>query len=152
MRLANPKPPYCSACFQHSTGEHVDFEVFWDGPVIDSEGHKYTIDDLFLCESCVKTAARLLGWQEPSGESEERAAMEEEIQSLKREISAKNALLGNYQHTLDTVVEFPFKRKGGHPEIVGLDKQKKKELLHKKRISDSNKRTQAKKRAPAAHR
>lgn len=61
--MANPNPTYCSSCFaQQPTKKHVDFEVAWDGPVISHEsGLRLQIDDLFICEDCLRSAAGLLG-------------------------------------------------------------------------------------------
>jgi hypothetical protein len=57
MRVADPNPVYCSACFQQQpTKVHIDFEVAWDGPVINEDGLRVPIDDLYLCENCLETA------------------------------------------------------------------------------------------------
>jgi hypothetical protein len=66
MKFADPKPPFCSACYQHSTGRHIDFEASWDGPVLeDGSKIKVSVDDLILCETCVTRAARCSDWTTP---------------------------------------------------------------------------------------
>lgn len=72
MRLADPKPGFCSSCFNSSPElRYVDFDAAWDGPVIiDPErgtakiwpgGVPSSNDDLYLCESCVQRATEILG-------------------------------------------------------------------------------------------
>lgn len=72
MRLADPRPAYCSVCFAGSGPEVriVDFEVAHEGPVVLDEngapmvapgGVTVTTDDLYICEPCLKSACELLG-------------------------------------------------------------------------------------------
>lgn len=57
MKVADPNPVYCSCCFQQQPREiHIDFEVAWDGPVINEDGLRVPIDDLYLCETCLEGA------------------------------------------------------------------------------------------------
>lgn len=57
MKIADPNPVYCSSCFnQNPKAVHVDFEVAWDGPVINTDGLRVPIDDLYVCESCLESA------------------------------------------------------------------------------------------------
>lgn len=65
-------PIYCSACRgQDKTLTHIDFDAacdrgFGDGPL------PVSMDDLILCENCVKNAGRLVGMEEASETSQER--------------------------------------------------------------------------------
>ncbi|CAB4172165.1 hypothetical protein UFOVP1346_7 [uncultured Caudovirales phage] len=48
---------FCAACFSFVTDRSVvEFDASWDGPVI-PEG---SVDELSLCESCVRSAAEAL--------------------------------------------------------------------------------------------
>lgn len=64
MKLTNIPPAYCSSCFnQDPEALHVDMEAYWDGPVPEAKGDGYdavAIDDLVVCEACVREAASLL--------------------------------------------------------------------------------------------
>lgn len=61
MRLAETLPVRCSACFGQKVGQlHVDFEAAWDGPILNDDGMRVSIDDLFICEECLRDAAALL--------------------------------------------------------------------------------------------
>jgi hypothetical protein len=71
-RIAETPPVRCSGCgLQQPHVRHVDFDVAWDGPVIQGgvvlfDGERsptvpVPIDDLILCEPCVVQAGRLLG-------------------------------------------------------------------------------------------
>jgi hypothetical protein len=80
VKIANPNPAFCAACYgQYSDRRHVDFEAAWDGPVFEGEGvHTgdggarsklpVGIDDLVICEDCLKSAAKLLGWAGPKAQ------------------------------------------------------------------------------------
>jgi hypothetical protein len=68
IHLEAPAPPCCSACYQPQPQKrHVDFGASTDGPVTDVipvgaigvVGH--VIDEIVLCEDCIKEAAALLG-------------------------------------------------------------------------------------------
>jgi hypothetical protein len=63
MRLAHVTPPACSGCFQQKlTVRHVDFDVAYDGPsMMNPQGGHQPIDDLILCEDCLRTAGALVG-------------------------------------------------------------------------------------------
>ncbi len=62
MRLAGA--PYCASCFgAYPERRHVDFDAFYEGPVIDEDsGLRQTVDDLIICEECLRGAAKLLGF------------------------------------------------------------------------------------------
>lgn len=77
--------PYCSSCFgQYPDRQHVDFEAYWDGPVINGSV-KVAIDDLIVCENCVKRAAELLGMTE--GAEDKLAKQRSEIERLKGDLA-----------------------------------------------------------------
>lgn len=72
MRLADPPPGFCSACFGAAPERRfIDFQADYDGaPVLDRETGTIAVmpwsgelgghDNLYLCENCVRTAAELL--------------------------------------------------------------------------------------------
>ncbi|NBT35695.1 MAG: hypothetical protein EBT03_09190 [Betaproteobacteria bacterium] len=47
----------CAACYSSSAERYVDFDAAFDGPVLDNG---MQIDDLILCENCVRAAAQVL--------------------------------------------------------------------------------------------
>lgn len=58
----------CSSCYTvQSRLEYVDFDSDWEGPLIARETSlgaaldPLPVDDLILCEDCVRTAAKLFG-------------------------------------------------------------------------------------------
>lgn len=87
MRAAESAPAYCSGCFQSRPEmRHVDLEVAWDGPtltegVATGEGIQntvaVTIDDLVLCEECVRCAAGLIDMVDPDTQSAELEQLRE---------------------------------------------------------------------------
>jgi hypothetical protein len=61
MRIALIPPVQCSVCFQQKPAEeHVDMESAYDGPILDHDGARLSIDNIVLCSECVRAAARLL--------------------------------------------------------------------------------------------
>lgn len=70
IHIAEPAPPYCSACFQAKpTMTHVDFGAAYDGPTVPAlqgtigvVGH--TIDDLIICTDCLELGAALIGLED----------------------------------------------------------------------------------------
>lgn len=70
IALAQPAPAHCSSCYQQKPQQpHVDFGAGYDGPVVPALqgtvgviGH--SIDELILCEDCIRTAAKLIGYED----------------------------------------------------------------------------------------
>jgi hypothetical protein len=66
IRLAEVAPPACASCSgQYVERRHVDFGAAFDGPTFPAPesiagGKVMTVDDLVVCEECIKAAARLL--------------------------------------------------------------------------------------------
>ena len=112
MRIAETPPVFCTACYnQQPQKAHIDWETSYDGPVIDNgiadrdgkiTNHlRVSIDELVVCEDCVKAAARLLGMGEEAGEelallranaqvlTEEAVGLREYVKDLERAVAAK---------------------------------------------------------------
>lgn len=66
MHIAHQTPVACSSCGgQYPDLQHVDFDAAWDGPVLsDDRGNHYPVDDLIVCEQCVRAAVALLPGQD----------------------------------------------------------------------------------------
>lgn len=85
MRIAYISPAACSSCFgQYPEQVHVDFESAWDGPVIDAEnGRKYSIDELVICEQCLRAAyAKLPKTDDEDAVANELAELKEGYQKI----------------------------------------------------------------------
>jgi uncharacterized coiled-coil protein SlyX len=100
LRIADPPPSHCSACFAQNPGRtHVDFNVSWDGPVIpggvmgeDGELHpgpQVTIDDLIICEPCLRRAAELIGLVDPQVEQDHLDELDGQLQELKERLAGQ---------------------------------------------------------------
>lgn len=68
LRLSDPKPAHCSACWASSGPDvrFVDFDCLLDRGVIVEEGSMAVLDAmdaLHLCEACVRQAAEVLAYQ-----------------------------------------------------------------------------------------
>lgn len=102
MRVPEINPPLCSACFISKIDQKfVDFEVFWDGPVVPLEGKhderfakpSVAIDDLFICEDCMKQAAGLIGLGDVEEAVAELEGLRAEVLELRRERLESNKRL-----------------------------------------------------------
>lgn len=110
MRTAEPAPAFCSGCFQARPDMlHVDFEVAWDGPVIQDgvatgDGATQTvstsIDDLMLCEKCVRAAAAHVGMVDPGVQ----AAELEQLREINERLVEKNRGLEDYASRMEAAV------------------------------------------------
>lgn len=81
MRIAETPPAYCVSCHSDCVGkEVVDFEAYYDGPVIEEEHYKFQIDDLMICRDCLVTAGKLIGIDNVQDYKEENAELGEAFQ------------------------------------------------------------------------
>jgi hypothetical protein len=80
------KPIFCSACFNQQDIRHIDFDAACDRGYGKSEAVEVAMDDLILCENCVKNGAELLGMTDNS-------SLKAEVQDLKRKLEVKDKLL-----------------------------------------------------------
>lgn len=61
MRVAPSAPGVCTGCGIAKPFErHIDFEVTFDGPAFELDGARAFVDELVVCEQCVRSAAELL--------------------------------------------------------------------------------------------
>lgn len=92
IHLAEPSPPYCAACHQAVPEKrHVDFGAATDGPmlpaldgVVGVVGH--SIDDIIICEDCLKEAGRLIGYENAEELREELDAEREANERLHEQL------------------------------------------------------------------
>jgi hypothetical protein len=109
--MADTPPVRCSACFgQYVDRDHVDFEASWDGPVVEGgyigengleSNIRVSIDELVLCENCVRDAAALVGFgdveklsAELAQKDQQLADMETRLRNAGSEVMALKTALG----------------------------------------------------------
>jgi len=65
VKVADPKPAYCSACLQGARAdvEFYDFQAAFDGGTFVSGDGRWVkgSDDLYLCEDCLQMACETAG-------------------------------------------------------------------------------------------
>jgi hypothetical protein len=85
MRVVGPH--ICSACFEAKDEPYVDFEVFWDGPVLVHEDTMAMnpIDDLYLCKPCLQSAAGLVDLGDVEVERAELEKVRAELLELRKD-------------------------------------------------------------------
>jgi hypothetical protein len=77
LRLSEIPPALCSACsLQRPDLRHVDFDAAWDGPTVEGglatgdgvvRGPLVSIDELVICEECLRAAGRLIDLEPVEG-------------------------------------------------------------------------------------
>lgn len=105
IRKAQPPPSHCSSCFgQYPDREHVDFCAVWEGPVVEHKSVGVTpvsIDELIICETCIRAAAALLGLVEPAEDAEQVAERETAIGDLRERLTGQ----ADYIRSLEQAAE-----------------------------------------------
>lgn len=97
MKLCEVPPSHCAACFgQYTDRRHVDLEASYDGPaypdgVMTDQGMvrnlTVAIDDLILCEDCLRDAGRLVDLgnvEELNGQLEQK---DEQLENLRARLA-----------------------------------------------------------------
>jgi hypothetical protein len=108
-KFAETPPAMCSGCFgQYPDRQHIDFESSWDGPVVEGGAMgengqvisriPVSIDELILCEDCVREGASLLGL------SEENTAKLDQLRAEIIDLKARNKGLDTYVNKLEQAV------------------------------------------------
>lgn len=93
VSLLETPPVRCSGCWgQYPERRHVDFESHWEGPtfregVMGEDGEvsntiNVSIDDLILCEDCLRVAAKLIGLVDPDEVAEYAEQLEKRADEL----------------------------------------------------------------------
>ena len=102
MNIAPSAPPHCASCFDQKPRErHIDFQAAYDGPVIPG-GQPTPIDDLIICESCLRQAARLIGLQDWSDIHDRMARAETQRDDLEAKLVEANTHIRDLTAALDS--------------------------------------------------
>ena len=146
-RLAETRPPYCSACFQHP-GELrcVDFDAAWDGPVMEGVPSPVPIDDLILCEGCLATAFSIL---DPQGLKQTIAELEQAVRDQAEEIDRKDKAVKAAKFTISELEPFAVGKIPGKPALIGVSDEVRKiitQRLYERRGTSSTRKDHKRKR------
>lgn len=117
-RLADKRPPYCAGCYGHREGRYVDFEAAYDGATIPGAPSNVPVDDLILCEGCLREAFRIL---DPEDQRQSIEGLEGHVKALEEDVAAKDKIIAGAERTMGLLVEHPIKRPAGKTPLVGLD-------------------------------
>ena len=118
-RLANDireadRPIHCSACFNSQDLRHIDFDAACDRGYANEEAVQVVMDDLIICENCVRAGARLLGM-------EDEAVNADRIADLERKLDVKEKLYKQASTYADNLEDAFEKR----PTPIQIDHRKK---------------------------
>ena len=118
MKIADRAPTYCAACHcQDAEKAHVDFEAYYDGPVVDGLTHKQPIDDLVLCEDCLGAGATLIGWIHNKRMRQENFELGRAIEEKDGYIQVLEKVISDLEHTLGLTLSGKVKRGQGRPTV-----------------------------------
>lgn len=102
MRISDIPPAYCVSCHKAGPGEEfVDFEAYYDGPVIQEEHYKYQVDDLIICKDCLLDAGKLIGIGDVQSFKQENAEIGEAFQVKLEEIQELHKIINNLQEAVE---------------------------------------------------
>lgn len=128
MKLAgNNKPVICSSCRQppmvrDPQPDYVDFEADYAGPLAkldpQSDVNVY-VDNIVICEDCVRKAAQMLGMDHVERYRGEIEAKDGYIAELEKEGTKKDRAISDLSYTVGTLIDHPVKRPAGKPQLRG---------------------------------
>ena len=135
MRLCEGDlPTICSVCRQPPSTylegqvpEYVNMESAYDGPVVrisDNIPPVY-VENIVICEGCVKAAARLLGMEDTGPLSEHVSGLEAYADQLEAEVKSKDAVISDLTHTVGVLMDKPVKRPNRRPQLKGPESHEK---------------------------
>jgi hypothetical protein len=109
IRLAEVPPVRCSSCFgQYTERTHVDFGAAWNGPAFPDDGSTgvvggkvMTIDDLVICEDCLKIAAGLIGFEDPGDTRRHVAEAEQAAEELRERLHGALAYVAKLEEAAE---------------------------------------------------
>lgn len=121
MKLAD-SITYCSSCHgQYLDRKHVDFESYYDGPVIDTEsGIKVSIDDLIICDQCLKNAGALVGLFPADDLKQENQELGETVEEKDDQIKVQHELISDLEKTLAKFTDEKIQRPDRRPRMVDI--------------------------------
>ena len=118
MKVADIPPTYCSACHMQRTEiKHVDFEAYYDGPVMDGLTHKQPIDDLILCSDCLKPAAMLLGMIDNKAMQTQNYELGKAVEEKDIQLEIYRKAISDLENTLGLSLAGKLRRGHGRPTI-----------------------------------
>lgn len=111
---------YCSSCHgQYLDRKHVDFESYFDGPVIDAEsGIKVSIDDLIICDQCLQNAGKLVGLFPADELKKENEELGTTVEEKNAQIEVQHELISDLEKTLAKFTDEKIQRPDRRPRMV----------------------------------
>lgn len=118
MKVASPPPTFCAACHCSAPEKkHVDFEAYYDGPVVDGLTHKQPIDDLVLCVDCIKPAAMLVGMVDNKAMQTENYELGKAVEEKDIQLEIYRKAISDLENTLGLSLAGKLRRGHGRPTI-----------------------------------
>jgi hypothetical protein len=119
VKVCEIPPPRCASCYgQYTDRKHVDLEASYDGPVVEGgiigeDGErqdtiKVSIDELVLCELCLREAAGLIGMVDGDDSDDE---LRQRVQDLAERNAGLQAYVDQLEKTIAAKPEPPAKKK-----------------------------------------
>jgi hypothetical protein len=102
IHLTDKPPVACASCGgQYTDRRHVDFGAAYDGPTFPAEdvagGTVVTVDDLIVCEQCVRDAGRVLGLVDPDAQTRQLEQQASQLQTLSERLAGALAYVNRLE-------------------------------------------------------
>jgi hypothetical protein len=120
MKLAE-RVTYCAACHgQYLERDHVDFEAYYDGPVIEGTDHGYvmTVDDLIICDKCLSDAGKLVGLFPAEELKKENKELGLALENAEDDFKKLEEFCSDLERTLANLTDQKIKRPPRKPRIL----------------------------------
>jgi hypothetical protein len=108
------RPIYCSSCFNSEPIRHIDFDAACDRGYGNGEAVQVAMDDLILCENCVREGARLIGMTDDTD-------LKAHLENLKRKVEVERKGRVQAEKWAGTMED----ALGARPEAVKIDHRKR---------------------------
>lgn len=118
MREALQNPAFCSSCFQAKPNTlHIDFEVAYDGPVInDEDGIKVAIDDLIICADCLTAAGKFVGMVAGDELKAENVELGSALEDATQRLEKQEEIIHDLKAANGKLIDAKIKRRPGRPK------------------------------------
>lgn len=119
MKLDDGKLIHCASCNRQDLDlRHIDFEAYYDGPMVDEETYRYQVTDLIICENCLKEASHILGYVQADDIKQENAELGEALEARVAEIEKLHELVSDLEKTVEHLADKKIQRPARKPKIV----------------------------------
>lgn len=124
MRIAT-KVRYCASCHRQDLDKvHVDLDAYYDGPALTNEhdvaeaADKIAVDDLVLCETCLREAGSFIGLVDGEELESENKELGAAVERHLEQVYERDELISDLQKSLAHFTQEKIVRPKRKPRIL----------------------------------